>query len=190
MSGNRDKGQKRKTLKYLLGLGAASAYLGFASPASALLIHDAHELGYVNNGVASGDADRTAYVDHLSGMSLGATDSGNGPSYFRSSNDFGSLATAAFALNGSTTSIDLGSGLYTYLFAKYNSPNSNSEVWYVGDLSGIIKIPASSGGYGLSGWTLFAPGGSSQVPEGGSTLILLGLALAGIAFCRTKIRFA
>lgn len=178
-----------KSLKLLFTIAVACASLGFVSQANALLIGDAHELGFVNYGIPSGDADRTLYVNHLIGMSLGTTDSADGQTYTRSNNNFGSLATAVWALNGTGTSIDLGTGLYGYLFAKYDGPNYGSEVWYVGDLSGVIKIPAKAGGYALSGWTLFGPGGG-QVPDGGSTLALLGLALLGAAAFRAKIRFA
>src|SRR5207237_478008 len=80
--------------------------------------------------------------------------------YFRSNHSFGQLPQAVLAghVNGTSTTINLGTGLYTYLFAKYDGPNYGSEVWYVGDLSGIITIPATAGGYGLSGWQLFGPG--------------------------------
>jgi hypothetical protein len=74
-------------------------------------------------------------------------------------------------------------GLYTYLFAKYDGPNYGSEVWYVGDLSGIITIPSKAGGYGLSGWTLFGPGGPG-VPDGGTTAMLLGVALSVLGVVR------
>jgi hypothetical protein len=177
-----------RTVKYLLTLAAISASLGFAPHARALLIHDGDELGFVNYGIPSGDADRTLYVNHLIGMTLGTTDSADGQAYSRSSNDFGPLSTAAWALNGTSTSIDLGTGLYGYLLAKYDGPNYGSEVWYVGDLSGVITIPAAAGKYDLSGWTLFTPG--NPVPDGGSTLALFGLALIGAATFRAKLQKA
>src|SRR4030095_9473163 len=139
----------------------AGALLAFSHNARALTIGDAHELGFVNFGIPSGDQDRLNYVNHLIGMALNTTDSAFGQTFFRSGNSFGSLPQAVLAghVNGTSTSINLGAGgLYTYLFAKYDGPNYGSEVWYVGDLSGIITIPATAGRYGLSGWTLFGPG--------------------------------
>src|SRR5207247_9247706 len=56
--------------------------------------------------------------------------------------------------------------VYQYLFAKYDGPNTGAEVWYVGDLSGVITIPAlglSGEDFGLSGWTLFR--GPSLLPS-------------------------
>jgi hypothetical protein len=170
----------------LLSAAFCAVMLAFSTNASALIIGDAHELGFVNFGVPSGDADRTTYVNHLIDMALGTSDVADGQTYTRSNNDFGPLPTAVFGLNGTGTSIDLGAGLYSYLFAKYDGPNYGSEVWYVGDLSGIITIPATGGQYGLSGWTLFTGDDPPrlQVPEGGSTLIFVGIALGVLVIAR------
>ncbi|PYL39618.1 MAG: hypothetical protein DMF36_04995 [Verrucomicrobia bacterium] len=164
------------------------AMLAFSNNAKALTIGDAHELGFVNFGIPSGDADRLTYVNHLIGMALGTSDKADGQTYFRSNHSFGQLPQAVLAghVNGTSTTINLGTGLYTYLFAKYDGPNYGSEVWYVGDLSGIITIPATAGGYGLSGWTLFGPG-VPGVPDGGTTAMLLGAALSVLGVARRYI---
>jgi hypothetical protein len=61
-----------------------------------------------------------------------------------------------------------------------------AEVWYVGDLSGTIIIPATGLGHGLSGWALFtAPGGA--VSDGGATVMLLGAALGALGVARRYI---
>ena len=160
--------------------------LAFSTNASALTIGDSHELGFVKYGVPSGDADRTTYVNHLIGMALGTADSADGQVYTRSNHDFGPLPTAVFALDGTSTTIDLGTaGTYTYLFAKYDNTAAGSEVWYVGNLSGSIRIPAFAGQYGLSGWTLFGPG--NGVPDGGTTVMLLGAALGALGIARRYI---
>jgi hypothetical protein len=166
------------------------AVLAFTNNAKALTIGDAHELGFVNFGIPSGDADRLTYVNHLIGMALGSSDKADGQTYFRSNNAFGQLPQAVLAghVNGTGTSINLGAGgLYTYLFAKYDGPNYGSEVWYVGDLSGIITIPATAGRYGLSGWTLFGPG-VPGVPDGGTTAMLLGAALGALGVARRFLK--
>ncbi|PYK70866.1 MAG: hypothetical protein DME44_09845 [Verrucomicrobia bacterium] len=177
--------------KYQKLFGAVCAVLlalcvALPTAARALTIGDSHELGFVEFGIPSGDADRTNYVNHLIGMSLGSTDTALGQTFTRSNNVFGALPTAVFALNGTSTTIDLGTNLYSYLFAKYDGPNYGSEVWYVGNLSGIITIPATGGKYGLSGWTLFGPGGGNHTPDSGTTAALLGLALTGLAGLRAK----
>jgi hypothetical protein len=158
--------------------------------ATAFTIGDSHELGFVQYGIPSGDADRTTYVNHLIGMGLSTSDSADGQDYTRSSNSFSPLNSAVqlTLVNGTGTSVDLGSG-YLYLFAKYDGPNYGSEVWYVGGFTGIVTIPSTAGGYGLSTWTLFdpvAPG--NGVPDGGSTVMLLGAALGGLGAVRRFVK--
>jgi hypothetical protein len=176
----------------LLCTALAGALLAFSPNTNALTIGDAQELGFVNFGIPSGDGDRTAYVNHLIAMGLGTTDQALGQTFTRSNHDFGPLPTAVFALKQdfvnppTTVTINLGTGLYTYLFAKYDGPNYGSEVWYVGNLSGNITIPGFAGRYGLSGYTLFGPGGQG-VPDGGTTAMLLGAALSVLGVARRYI---
>jgi hypothetical protein len=87
------------------------------------------------------------------------------------------------------TTVDLNLyGTFTYLFAKYDGPNDNSVVWNISGLTGILTIPADGpNGYGLSGWILFnqtAPG----VPDGGTTVMLLGAALGALGMARRFLK--
>ena len=183
----------------LLGIGCAiilasakdaSANRISLPPSISLAIGDQHELGQASPPVPEGDADITQYVNFMIGLSLGG--SGQviiGPHTIqvtRSMNSFGSLpAPATLALRGTGTSINLGTqGTYDYLFAHYGGPGGGfAEVWYVGDLSGTISIPATGLGHGLSGWALFtAPSGA--VPDGGTTVMLLGAALGALGVVR------
>ena len=157
--------------------------------ALALTVGDSHELGSVLNGWSSDNSDKLAYVNHLIGMALGTSEQAGGQKYVRSNNAFGSLTQAGLAglVNGTATTINLGSGgLYSYLFATYNTPNNASEVWYVGNLSGIITIPAKAMGYALSGWTLFAT--AESIPDGGATMMLLGAALVALGVVRRHLK--
>jgi VPDSG-CTERM motif len=182
----------------LLSAAVCAVMLAFSQNASALpspkpatinlTIGDGHELGFVEFGIPSGDSDRLNYVNHLIGMALNSQEDALGQHFTRSNNDFGPLAPAVLAghVNGTGTSVNLGAGgTYLYLFAKYDGPNYGSEVWYVGDLSGTITIPSTAGGYGLSGWTLFGSAGS--VPDGGTTVMLLGVALGALGMARRYI---
>jgi hypothetical protein len=178
--------KKHQKLFGSLCAGLLALCVALPGAARALTIGDSHELGFVEFGIPSGDADRTNYVNHLVGMGLGSTDMALGQTFTRSNNDFGPLPAAVFALNGTSTSINLNINLYSYLFAKYDGPNYGSEVWFVGDLSGVITIPATAGGYGLSGWTLFGPGGGNNTPDSGTAAALLGLGLTGLAGLRAR----
>ena len=170
---------------------ACAGFMGLAPKASALTIGDDQELGFVHDGIPSGDAFRTTYVNHLRLMVPGTTDSADGQTYDRSVNVFLNLPAAVLSIsddnpNGPSTSIDLGAGgTFFYLFAKYDGPNYGSEVWYVGNLSGIVTIPDSGGGYGLSGWSLFT--GNGSVPDGGSTIAFLGVALLAVELLRRTV---
>ena len=155
-------------------------------PVINLTIGDAHELGFVDRSLPTTVNSATHYVNTMIGLALGgSTHVINGPFdnlVTRSNHAFGPLPTAVFALTGHGTTIDLGTGLYSYLFAKYDGPNFGAEVWYVGNLSGIITIPATAGGYRLSLWKLFGPG--VAVPDGGATVMLLGAAIAVLGLVR------
>jgi hypothetical protein len=183
----------------LLGTGCA-VILASSNDASAnriplpatinLTIGDQHELGQASPPVPEGDAAITLYVNFMISLSLGG--SGHviiGPHDIlvtRSTNDFGPLPSpATLALRGTGTTINLGTqGAYDYLFAHYGGPHGGTaEVWYVGDLSGVITIPSNGFRHGLSGWALFtAPNG--VVPDGGTTVMLLGAALGALGVVR------
>jgi VPDSG-CTERM motif len=180
----------------LLGIGCAvllasakdaKAYPVSLPPAINLTIGDQHELGFVDGNIPNGNGVRRNYVNQLIGMALGTHDVAFGNDFFRSNNSFSPLPQAVLAglANGTGTTVNLESGLYTYLFANYSGQqrdgvNTNfAEVWYVGNLSGVITIP----GNGLSEWTLFGPG-VPGVPDGGTTAMLLGAALGALSVVR------
>ena len=174
----------------LASANEAKAFRHPLPPFGNLAIGDGHELGTVTPAIPEGDADITQYVNFMIGLPLGG--SGNvviGPHtnlVTRSMNDFGQLCSpAVLALRGTGTSIDLGAqGTYAYLFAHYGGPGGGfAEVWYVGDLSGTISIPAIGNGHGLSGWALFTCG-MQGVPDGGATVMLLGAALGVLGITR------
>jgi hypothetical protein len=177
----------------MLSAAVCAVMLAFTNNASALTIGDTHELGTVSPAVPFGDAEATAYVNELRQMALNTTEPFNGNTLTRSGNDFGPLPAPVLLQHvnapvggfpGQTTTISLGAqGTYTYLFAKYDAGNTFSEVWYVGNLSGDITIPNFNGVYGLSAYILFGPGGG-QVPDGGTTVMLLGTALGALGMVR------
>jgi VPDSG-CTERM motif len=163
---------------------------GLRLPPLNLAIDDQHQLGQVHPSISQGDADITQYVNFMIGLSLGG--SGHviiGPHknlVTRSMNNFGALPTAAaLTLRGTGAKIHLGTqGTYDYLFAHYGGPRGGfAEVWYVGDLSGMITIPGNALRYGLSGWALFT-GPHTDVPDGGATAMLLGVALGALGVVR------
>jgi hypothetical protein len=151
---------------------------------------DTHVVGTVTPGAPASDADVASYINFMIGLTPGTSGSFSGQSITRSTNLFGSLptATATGAVDGTGTTIDLNAlGTFTYLFAKYDGQNDNSVVWNISGLTGVITIPADGPlGYGLSGWILFGPTGT--VPDGGTTVMLLGAALGALGMARRFLK--
>ncbi len=91
---------------------------------------------------------------------------------------------ASYINFGTTIDLNAIGGTFTYLFAKYDGQNDVSQVWNISGLTGVITIPADGPlGYGLSGWILFGPTGGG-VPDGGTTVMLLGAALGALGMAR------
>jgi hypothetical protein len=179
----------------IFAVALSAILLAFNVSAAALTIGDASTFGYVFLGIPSGDSDRLNYVNHLAGMTPGTLDSFSGQTFIRTLNNpgpgFPNYTNAdPPALNGSSTAIDLGptAGAYDYLFAKYDGPNQGSVVWFVGDLSGSMTIPASWTGVGLSRWTLFKEGGRENVPDSGATIVLFSTAFTSLGAVRRYLK--
>jgi VPDSG-CTERM motif len=161
-----------------------------AIPPIHLAIGDQYELGQVHPAIPEGDADIAQYVNFMIGLSLGG--SGHvvmGPHDIlvtRSMSNFGTLPSPAIlALRGTGTTTHLGAqGTYSYLFAHYGGPGGGfAEVWFIPNLSGVINIPATGSGHGLSGWALFTAE-AQGVPDGGATVMLLGTAVGALGLVR------
>lgn len=168
-----------------------SVMIAFSPHANAipLTIGDAHGLGSIDPAKPTTVNSATLFVNTMIGLSVGGSShviiNGHDNLVTRSNNAFHPLPTAVFALTGHGTTVDLGTGLYSYLFAKYGSsttPGGFAEVWYVRDLSGSVTIPVTANGFHLSLWKVFTPGAS--VPDGGATVMLLGAAIAVLATAR------
>ena len=152
---------------------------------------DTHVVGTITPGAPADPADVANYINFMIALLPGGAGISDGQIITRSTNLFGSLPTASAvgAVSGTGTTIDLNAigGTFTYLFAKYDGQNDLSQVWNISGLSGVITIPADGPlGYGLSGWILFGPTG--QVPDGGTTAMLLGTALGALGMARRFLK--
>jgi hypothetical protein len=172
----------------------ADTTLGFFDPVT--LTGDSHVVGTVSD---ASPANPTAHADYINflitmGTNTSATHDFGGSegiqNFYRTTNTFGSLPTASAtgAVSGTGTTIDLNAlGTFTYLFAKYDGQNDNSVAWNIAGLTGILTIPQNGPlGYGLSGWILFGPTGT--VPDGGTTVMLLGAALGALGMARRFLK--
>jgi hypothetical protein len=149
-------------------------------------------LGNVNPPEPASPADDVKYINAIIPLALGgsttvAVPGGKFDTVYRSENSFGSLPTATTVgdMSGDTTDISLTTG-FEYLVGKYDGPNGGLEVWDIASIAAgsTIDIPEDAFGrdddqYGLSGWWLFTPS-TGEVPDGGSTAMLLGLGFLGL----------
>lgn len=152
---------------------------------------DTHVVGTISPGAPADPTDVAGYINFMIALAPGGAGTFNGQLITRSTNLFGSLPTASAvgAVSGTGTTIDLNAigGTFTYLFAKYDGQNDLSQVWNISGLTGVITIPADGPlGHGLSGWILFGPTG--QVPDGGTTAMLLGAALSALGIARRFLK--
>jgi hypothetical protein len=176
------------------GSASADTTLGFFDPVT--LTGDSHVVGTVSPAAPASPQAHADYINFLITMGTNtsvAHDFGGSEgiqTLYRTTNTFGSLPTASAtgAVSGTGTTIDLNAlGTFTYLFAKYDGQNDNSVVWNISGLTGVITIPADGPlGYGLSGWILFGPTGT--VPDGGTTVMLLGAALGALGMARRYLK--
>jgi VPDSG-CTERM motif len=179
----------------LLSAVACAVMLAFTNNANADttlgFFPDTHVVGTITPGAPADPADVATYINNMIALTPGTSDTFAGQTIARSTNLFGSLPTAlgTGTQSGTGTTIDLTSlGTFTYLFAKYDGQNDNSVVWNITGLTGVLTIPGfGPNGYGLSGWILFnqtAPG----VPDGGTTVMLLGAALGALGMARRFLK--
>lgn len=194
----------------LIALAFCAGMLAFAQNASAtrqplpstptptLAFNDTHVVGTITPASPADPGDVVNYVNFMIGLTPGTSADFLAPPpppnniqhIARSTNLFGSLPTASAtgAVTGTGTTVDLNAlGTFTYLFAKYDGRNDVSQVWDINGLTGVLTIPLNGPlGHGLSGWILFGPTGS--VPDGGTTVTLLGAALGALGMARRFLK--
>jgi hypothetical protein len=168
---------------------SADATLGFFPP-------DTHVVGTITPANPADPGDVVNYINFMIALpspGSGTFHPGQVDENFitRTTNLFGSLPTATNvgSVSGGGTTVDLNAfGTFTYLFAKYDGQNDFSVVWNITGLTGILTIPGfGPNGYALSGWILFNQTGP-PVPDGGTTIMLLGAALGGLGMVRRFLK--
>lgn len=179
-----------KTLKTIIASTVLAAGLAVAPNASALAINDANYLGSYNPPQPSGQADETTNVQHLVDLFNGDTASlsFNGRTFTETTGG-GAIPTPApspvtFGVKDESEDISYTVDVtgYTYLLGKF--ANLVSHVWYIGDLSGDQTLPENV--RGLSHITLFNAT-TSEVPDAGTSVMLLGAGLLGIGALRRRL---
>jgi VPDSG-CTERM motif len=187
--------------KLALGSVAVCALMVAFTPSAKAItnlgFNDQYVVGTTNPGNPPTNANVATWINFMITLNPGDSGTVGNQTVTRSMNVFANLpaANAASAVrNDSPTNvnglvhIDLGptAGTYSYLFAKYDGQNDTSQVWYVGNLSGEITIPfVGPLGHDISGYILF---GANGVPDGGTTVMLLGTALGALGMARRFLK--
>jgi hypothetical protein len=155
----------------------------------------ANYVGLIDPGVPPNPSNQVPYINFLIG--LGATtsvfDPITGQTYTRS-DLAGPFPTALLPevqkkddyVDGDPTTI-VATASFTYLVAKYDNEQAGSLVWYLSGVSGdTYVVPTKLNNKGLSGITMYNAGDIPDVPDGGATLGLLGLAMLGVGYLRRR----
>lgn len=174
---------------------AAVASLAITCAASAISLSPASlsYVGLINDGVPSNPADETGYINILTTL-VKNTGPFSGGAYGTETYDRlgstldGPFATAvvAGAVKDDSTATSIDATGFAYVLGKYDQSQAGSLVWYVaGGFGGVVTLPDTFNGHALSHISLYNRSG--QVPEGGSTVLLLGLGFAILALVRRQI---
>jgi hypothetical protein len=201
-------------IKYLTAILVTLAGLGLTQRADAELemswsTNSPYLVGTVVPGVQGqygGQADRDAYMtNNLLAMATPSQGLNvDGSFYSRTNMPPGPAATATGAVTAtgfvdgnSAITVNLGTG-FQYLVVAYDGPQGSVAVFNVGGLTGSVNVyryamalangdlvgsnTAAQGFKLITGWTLLNPTGA--VPDGGTTVMLLGAALGALSMTR------
>lgn len=175
--------------KSLLALACVGA-ISMAPESRALTIGDASYVGQIDNGAPASAPNERDYINYLTTLAAGATavqiPIGTGEIYDRVGSVLAGPFTAATAvgvIKEDPTDGAIDATGFLYVYAKYGG---EARVWYnASGFSGIMTVPTA----GLSHLSTYNPGGGNTpgVPDGGTTLALMGLGFAGLSLLRRKI---
>jgi hypothetical protein len=77
---------------------------------------------------------------------------------------------------------------YEYLVVKYGGANGSSVVFNVADISGDVTVPESDAtGGNANKYLLFNAAATTNVPDGGTSAILLGVGFLSLGAIRRKL---
>ena len=174
-------------------LGVALLTLVQSASAITLNIGDIYSIGLVYKGTPANAASVMGYINNLTPLAANSSTVIGGDTYTRTANTFSGLGQAFLTgysdFGSAPTSVDLGTG-YEYLSAHYG--NYGQYIWNVTGLTGIITIqnpaPAANGGGLSTVYTFNGSGSSASVPDAGSTVLMLGVALSGLSLVSRRFK--
>jgi len=184
---------KRLSIKKWAALAVCVCSMAGAAQIKALSVGDAFYLGQIVNGAPASGPNEVSYINFLNDLAAGATSiqipAGTGEFYDRVSSTVAGPfpdATTTGGQNGLSPVASVNASGYQYILGKYGG---NSLVWYnaAGFSSSEVLPGAPPGSDALSHISLYNPT-TTQVPDGGTTLVLLGSVLACLGFVRRMVK--
>jgi hypothetical protein len=166
-----------KTLKYIAAIAVACASLGLAPQASAII-----DLGKTT----SHPADLADEVLRLQGQ-IDLYNATNNPD-LPDATLVGAVQVQA--PSDGLTSIDIDITGWTYIKLAWDGMD---QFYYVGDETGVLTFESTvfnqnGQPQALSHYALFNPTGGPGVPDGGTTVMLLGAALGSLGMARRFLK--
>jgi hypothetical protein len=148
-------------------------------------------VGSITPNVPANPDDEEDYINFLRTLGTGTTSLAANNAYdqtfVRSGNALPGLPEADFSSKSDNDNTDFSLIDFTgYVLGKYDAENAGAWVWYLSDFTGDITVPSDFGGqYGLS-HTSFFGGTPTNVPDGGTTAVLLGLGLVALSLINRR----
>lgn len=192
-------------MKKTLGILAALTLLfGLSPSAVALTINDAGVVGILEGQVASNTTNEAIISNQILAMGESQTQLALIPAgvncsadqlpceYRTGDNPYSGTVSGGTQQTTTPTILTAAALTSIYFLAKYDGPNAGYVLFNTTDwlAAGNTTVPANGStiwdptGSGLSHYTYF---GSTSVPDGGTSLLLLGAALGGLGIVRRRM---
>ena len=156
---------------------------------------DANYVGALIPGSPADPTSQAAYITYLISLAPNATsvvDPVTGQTYTRSdlAGPFATVVTPNVQkqeYDDNDPSTILAAVDFVYLIGKFDGQGGGSLVWYLNGVAGeTYELPKSFAGKNLSQITT-CNGQLQDVPDGGATIGLLGLAMFGVGYLRHRL---
>jgi hypothetical protein len=199
---NKTKGKKMKSALFnyvrticLAGLLAAPLTL-VAIP---LQIGDAHYLGEITQNPVSSPETEVSFINSLAKLPVGGiglvSDNGNMALANRLLSQLGEpfplavVDNAARQAGNGNADVTVDTTGFSYILAQLTlGRNAKTYVWLLPDNTQSVTLSVQEArGAQIMHVSLFNSAGGDNVPDGGTTLLLLGSVLAGLAAFRRKL---
>ena len=157
---------------------------------------DTRLIGQITPGTSTATEDNAAYVNSLVDRSHGISPSSfdfaeNTYLLFNTQGGTLTYAEAAAATSGAVGGDHLVAGVtgYEYLVVKYDGANGEAYVFNVAGITGDVQVPATDPRKNTHNkYLLFNAAGTTRVPDGGITAIMLGLGFAAMGMVSRRNR--